>query len=104
MPASGADVRAAVPVDAGEYEVEYRFRRYDNGEARHIVARGRVAMGSDGAPVRHAGVVIDATDSRRAERQLEESRARYQLLFDSSSDISAGIASFRRTRRPASTR
>ena len=58
-------------VDAGtEYDVTYRIIRPD-GEQRWIASRGQTFFNAEGKPLRIAGVSVDVTAQRRAERMRE---------------------------------
>jgi PAS domain S-box-containing protein len=52
------------------YEADYRVIRPD-GSVRWVTARGRVERGRDGAPLRFPGVVMDITDRKQAEAELQ---------------------------------
>lgn len=71
-----------------EFQMEYRIRRPADGQQRWIEARGHVAYDGD-APVRAAGIVLDATERREAQRRLDAERdermyhaEQVALLFD----------------------
>ncbi len=53
-----------------DYEAEYRVRDAA-GEKRWVLARGRVAEAEDGTPVTLRGVLVDITDRKRAEQELQ---------------------------------
>lgn len=74
---SNPDARRAgtAPLD-----VEYRIRRARDGEERLIARRGEYDYGTDGRPLRLAGVVQDVTEKYRAQRELRESEARFAAL------------------------
>lgn len=59
--------RAVEQVDT--LEDEYRIVRAD-GEIRWVAARGQVFLGSDGAPARVVGILIDITDRKEREQHL----------------------------------
>jgi PAS domain S-box-containing protein len=57
----------------GSYETEYRAVG-DNGEVRWIAASGQAASGAGGEPISMTGVVMDITERRNAEREMQELR------------------------------
>jgi len=64
-----------------DYQVEFRFSRADKTEG-WMEGRGRTLIGEDGKPWTMAGVGIDITDKKRAEKQLELSQSSYKHLVD----------------------
>jgi len=71
----------------GEYpDLEHRLLRRD-GEVRHIVSKGKVEHGPDGAPQRLTGMVIDVTEQRRLEGQIRE-----DMRLESLGRFAGGIA------------
>ncbi|HSL30086.1 MAG TPA: PAS domain S-box protein, partial [Anaerolineales bacterium] len=56
---------------AGPFEAETRFIRAD-GQVRTFHARGESAFDADGNPARLIGVVIDITERKQAETQINE--------------------------------
>ncbi len=57
--------------DDTELNMEYRLI-WPNGELRHIVSQGRAVKDFTNVPARFVGVVMDVTDIRRRERELEQ--------------------------------
>ena len=55
------------------YKVEYRLVR-PNGEVRHVVERGETSMRRDGKVAEQLGTVLDVTDSRLIEEELENAQ------------------------------
>jgi PAS domain S-box-containing protein len=55
----------------GDYEAEYRVRDADD-DLRWVLARGHVECDGDGTPVRFPGVLVDITERKRIERELEQ--------------------------------
>ena len=53
------------------FQVEYRIVRADDGRMRWIAAFGRVHADERGEPVRSVGVLMDITDRKQAEEQLQ---------------------------------
>jgi PAS domain S-box-containing protein len=75
------------------YEADYRVNRPD-GSVRWVTARGRVERGGDGAPVRFPGVVMDITDRKHAEAELqrvtadsERMRRLYETVLSTTPDF-----------------
>jgi PAS domain S-box-containing protein len=64
------------------YEAAYRVRHQD-GNYRHVIARGKAEFGQDGQAKRLSGVVIDVTARTLAESKLLLSEERYRTLFES---------------------
>ncbi|WP_306057450.1 PAS domain S-box protein [Natronococcus wangiae] len=65
----------------GEYEAEYRVRN-DDGELRWVVARGHVECDEDGDPTTFPGSLVDITERKRTEKELEEHRRQLETLFE----------------------
>ncbi|WP_436344824.1 ATP-binding protein [Natronorubrum sp. FCH18a] len=59
----------------GEYEEEYRVWNEDD-ELRWVIARGHVECDEDGNPVTFPGALIDITERKHAEQQLEALNSR----------------------------
>ncbi|MDW5562340.1 MAG: PAS domain S-box protein [Methanomassiliicoccus sp.] len=78
--------RLKMAVTEGSYNIEYRVIRKD-GEVRHVREQGEISLGGQEAPLRLAGTVHDITDQRRVEKELEESRKRFQALIEMSADF-----------------
>jgi diguanylate cyclase (GGDEF)-like protein/PAS domain S-box-containing protein len=65
------------------YQCEYRMRS-KSGEWRWIMDRGKVVeRDAAGAPARAAGIHLDTTERKKAERALRESEARLQTAIES---------------------
>lgn len=82
-----ADINDAMAGD-GAYQSEYRVSN-PTGELRWIVARGQVLFDDRGEPLRFPGVVVDVTDRKKADAELEavagrlrESEAQFRVLAD----------------------
>ena len=76
-----AAVRAALHGTA-ELETTYRFTRAD-GALRWAEVRGHAIDDVDGERLLLSGIVIDATDRKRAEARVSEQEARYRAITDS---------------------
>jgi PAS domain S-box-containing protein len=75
------------------YEADYRVTRPD-GSVRWVTARGRVERDRDGAPLRFPGVVMDVTDRKQAEAELqrvtadsERMRRLYETVLSATPDF-----------------
>lgn len=82
-----AEIEAAVSGDGG-FQSDYRVRNGE-GQVRWIAARGQVYFDDDGAPVRFPGIVVDITERKRADAELEaiaarlrNSEAQFRVLAD----------------------
>ena len=62
------------------FDAQYRFRHKD-GAYRWLHDRGNFTVGGPGKPIRMIGMIQDITAHRRAEKELQESEARYDSLF-----------------------
>jgi PAS domain S-box-containing protein len=62
------------------FDAQYRFRHKD-GTYRWVHDRGDFTTDGRGKAVRMVGMVQDITTHRRAEKELQESEARYHSLF-----------------------
>jgi PAS domain S-box-containing protein len=71
----------ATLADAAPFDIEYRIMHAD-GTPRFIHARGEVLVRSNGVATRMAGTLQDVTTRRRLERELVESEARCQSIFE----------------------
>ena len=66
---------------------EHCFRAlHPDGTIRVVQSRGELVFDKDNKPVRMFGAVQDVTDRKRAEEALEESRRRFQAIFENSLD------------------
>jgi PAS domain S-box-containing protein len=61
------------------YESEYRTVLH-KGQLRWVIARGHVETDDTGKPVTFAGVIVDLTDRKEAERALAESESRLRFM------------------------
>ena len=68
--------------ETGVYEIQHRICRGDDGDVRHILARGELECDSDGTPRRLFGAAQDVTEKVRSETILRQSESRYRALFD----------------------
>ncbi|TYL37782.1 PAS domain-containing sensor histidine kinase [Natronococcus pandeyae] len=65
----------------GEYESEYRVWN-DEGDLRWVVARGHVECDEDGNPVTFPGTLVDITERKRAEQELQRHKRQLESLFE----------------------
>jgi PAS domain S-box-containing protein len=65
----------------GSYEIEFRVQP-TRGNVRWVSSRGSVILSSSGEPLRLAGVAMDVTERKEAERALQESQERLRLALD----------------------
>ncbi|WP_420456979.1 PAS domain-containing protein [Rubrivirga sp.] len=78
-----AAARWAHSLATGEpYEVEYRFRRADDGAYRWFIGRADPLRAPDGQILRWFGTCTDIDDQKRAELALRQSEARLQLALE----------------------
>jgi PAS domain S-box-containing protein len=63
-----ASVRRAI-ANREAFEAAYRLRAKD-GSYRHVIARGKVQYGDDGAPLVLPGVLLDITTQKQAEEEI----------------------------------
>ncbi|WP_395942616.1 PAS domain-containing protein [Brevundimonas sp.] len=82
-----AEIEAATNGD-GAFLSEYRLKNAA-GRIRWVVARGQVYFNRDGAPIRFPGIVVDITERKRVDADLEaiaarlsESEAQFRVLAD----------------------
>jgi PAS domain S-box-containing protein len=76
----------AARIEGRSFATEVRVQR-PSGEIRHVVERAAVERDSSGRISALFGVFVDVTETRRTERVLRESEARFRLLADKSNDI-----------------
>ncbi|NEZ57123.1 chemotaxis protein CheB [Adonisia turfae] len=72
------------------YQAEYRMRK-KNGDYCWVYARGQAIWDESGNPVRITGSVIDISDRKAAEKELQDSEARYRNLYESTPAILCSI-------------
>ncbi|MCB1826205.1 MAG: PAS domain S-box protein [Candidatus Competibacteraceae bacterium] len=66
-----------------KFDKEYRIIRRDDGQERWVHGLGELEFDENGVPIKMIGTIQDITQSKWADQALEESEARYRLLFDS---------------------
>jgi PAS domain S-box-containing protein len=91
-----ADTRAAIEraiAERGEYALDHRFIRPDNGELVWAHSRGSVECDESGQPVRIVGSTTDITARKLAEQAVARRAAAQAALFDFSDRLQrAGTA------------
>ena len=65
----------------GKWDIEHRFRGID-GQWHHVLARGVPIRDEEGVVISWAGINLDITDRKEAERARQLSEERYHTLFD----------------------
>ncbi|HEY4379009.1 MAG TPA: PAS domain S-box protein [Acidobacteriaceae bacterium] len=66
---------------SGNLAAEWRIRRRNNGQVRWISVKARVLPDEFGKPSRMIGVLIDATDHKRAEQEIKETQRKLALAL-----------------------
>ncbi|MBU3077568.1 response regulator [Sphingomonas quercus] len=72
--------------DSGTHSVEYRWR-CANGQYRHFLDHSVLICDADGAPAEYAGTLLDVSDRRELESQLNQIRK-----MDAIGQLTGGIA------------
>ena len=62
--------------------LELRVRRFDTGEQRIMVLKGRVLLNDRGEVARAIGTLSDITEQRRREMELRDSEARWSIAAE----------------------
>lgn len=88
-------VRSAINVGVS-YEITVRVVRPD-GEIRHVVSRGLVEHGTDGAPVALFGAMSDVTDRTHQEKALLQAQRDAEAAAQAKSDFLATVSHELRT-------
>jgi diguanylate cyclase (GGDEF)-like protein/PAS domain S-box-containing protein/putative nucleotidyltransferase with HDIG domain len=53
-----------------DYDQQYRIRRHDNGEIRHVQSRAKLIKDPDGGVVKVVGTIQDITDYKKSEEEI----------------------------------
>ena len=77
---------AAGVAEGRPYELSYRIL-LPNGDQRWVFERGQANRGFDGRPEWLDGVILNITAQKRAEEELEKSRANLSALIESTDDL-----------------
>jgi two-component system sensor histidine kinase/response regulator len=72
-------------VQAAELNVEWRVKDSASG-ARWLLSRGRPEMDGEGRPLRYLGIVMDITERKQAEAELEQHRNHLKELVASQTE------------------
>lgn len=72
--------------DCGSYRSDFRAIRQDTGDVIWLEERAQAVCDDSGAATQLIGVVIDVTERRRAEQQLQQERDRLRVTFASIGD------------------
>lgn len=67
------------------YQATYQARQSD-GTTRHLESTAKLYLDEQGAPLRMAGIIIDATDRVLREQYLAASEAKFSALYQGSPD------------------
>ncbi|WP_341530881.1 PAS domain-containing protein [Nostoc sp. UHCC 0302] len=78
---TGATVRAVTVSGEQFWTTEYRFR-CSNGSYAYILDRGYILYDNTGQPARMIGVMMDITDRKRVQAELQRQNLRSQLFAD----------------------
>ncbi|MFC1563500.1 PAS domain S-box protein [candidate division KSB1 bacterium] len=68
------------------FEVEYCIYE-KGGDRRCLLERGRPIKGDDGKYLYIDGVIIDQTEKKRAQKELQDSETKYRTLVEKSPDV-----------------
>jgi len=81
-----ASIHAAVAAGNTTWSGEYRFRRRD-GSYADVFDRGYIIHDNTGTPIRMVGSMMDVTERKRSQEQLQESRAALRMLAARQQDV-----------------
>ncbi|MCW2606900.1 MAG: cph2 3 [Frankiales bacterium] len=73
--------------DGGRHDVEFRVRRVDTGEERHLRSTVEVVLGDDGRPARITGAQLDVTDLVRARHEAHDASALHRAVLAATPDV-----------------
>jgi PAS domain S-box-containing protein len=101
-----AAYRAAIdPSGSGLFDCEFRVVGLTNSAERWLLAKGRAIFDRNRAPVRMLGTVLDITDHKLAEQQLQRNEERLRLAVSATGlgtwdhDVATGRRSWSETAR-----
>ena len=77
--------REAALTTGDTFELEHRLHRPD-GEERIVQTRGKVEEGAADTPTRLVGTMLDVTEQKRREHEVERLRQKYQGLLEGAPD------------------
>ncbi|MDB6036725.1 MAG: hypothetical protein JWM99_566 [Verrucomicrobiales bacterium] len=72
--------------ESREFVADFRVI-WPNGSLHHLSTRGKAFKDAGGTPLRMAGVMIDTTDTERAEQALRDSEQRYRSLVSAITSV-----------------
>jgi PAS domain S-box-containing protein len=84
--------RDAVASRAGDYTVQYRIIRPNDGGLRWISVKSTIERDDDGKAIRLVGAHSDITEQVEAERALRQSEEEYRKLADQLARLNATLA------------
>lgn len=76
-------IKRCLEIGPDKWRDEYLFLAVD-GKYRRVLDRGRIVRDENGKPVRMVGSMVDLTEKRRAEEELEVARERLDFVLSSS--------------------
>lgn len=65
---------------ASEFEIEWRVLLPEDVPPRFLMSRGRPILGKDGRPEQYIGIVLDITERKLAEAELEQHRSKLEMM------------------------
>ncbi|MCW2777174.1 MAG: cph2 3, partial [Frankiales bacterium] len=71
----------------GRHDVEFRIRRVDTGEQRHVRSTVEVVLGPDGRPARITGAQLDVSDLVAARHAAQDAGALHRAVLAASPDV-----------------
>lgn len=74
---------------SGQFACRFRIRRVDDGQTRHVQARGVVRWNSDWEPIEQVGFMQDITQEHEHEAALEEAREKAERANRAKSEFLA---------------
>ena len=82
-----AIAEAQDPAGPGRMDLDHRVVRPDTGEVRWVTVCAETVFDAERRPVQIAGVVLDATQRKRAEIAARENEARFRRLAETAHDV-----------------
>jgi two-component system CheB/CheR fusion protein len=80
-----ARIRAVIDGDGDLWRAEYRFRRSD-GSYAHVLDSGAITRDESGRVVRVLGCMLDTSDLKETQRQLQKREQRLRSVLDAAAD------------------
>lgn len=78
------------PLGGGDYQVEFRIIRKEDGSERWVSSRGKVCFDTKGAPLRFVGTTLDITERKSSEEAL-------RILSEDLARSNSALATFAHT-------